>query len=415
MNDNTINKENINCPKINIKDNLDNDKNRVKVFREEDYPPKKRILWLKRRKKIYFASSVLCTFVGVIYCKDIQEGECEEANNNLLSSTSDNEFEEIEEVNEPIDTEKITEVIIDESLSNPETDDEIEKAIEMVKDKLDEIEDDKAIQIDNEEEYLNEENDEYEEYYYNLDEKLKSSNKGQSIEVGQAVSSNSVTNAMRYWKYFEYYGYTYGVDPYLLVAIACQESGGDHFSTIDGGSRYKGAGYGIMQIEQPGVVTTKITAYNHTTNSYEVMNIDSKEDVKDVKMNIKAGAMIFAQRAKENQYNPYVTIQGYNYGQSGIKYAISYYIADGDMSTIEDIYKNGKGELLLSYISSTNEDWINEKTSTGLTAREWYTSVGWKKFGAGGGDKEYIEHVMRFYKGSYSPYIVKDSGIKVYF
>ena len=170
-----------------------------------------------------------------------------------------------------------------------------------------------------------------------------------------------------------------------------------------------------MQIEKPGIVTKKITAYNHVTKAYEIMYINSESDVYDVEMNIKAGAMQLAQRAKEQQYNPYVTIQGYNYGASGVKYALSYYVADGDINRVEEIYGNGKGEHLLYYIAINNTDWISKPTSSGLTAREWYSSEGWKKFGAGRGDKNYIENIMRFYKGSEKPYILKDTGEKVSF
>ena len=79
-----------------------------------------------------------------------------------------------------------------------------------------------------------------------------------------------------------------------------------------------------MQIERPGIVTKKITAYNHVTKSYEIMYINTEDDVCDIGMNIKAGAMILSQKAKEQEYNPNVTIQGYNYGSSGIRYALSY-------------------------------------------------------------------------------------------
>ena len=357
----------------------------------------------KNRKNIYLASSVLCALGGVTsftYHKNKQDeglddSEVAPANlidNNLIRTIPveviDEEKEKLQEVESEADVKELDKTKQPDSINSQET--EVSNS---------------DIKEDKKEEY----------YLYNLEEKINPSSQNTIQPTVQPMTSNSVTNAMRYWNYFEYYGNVYGVDPYLLVAMSCQESRGDHLTTIPGGKYYNGAGYGIMQIEKPGVVTKKITAYNHITKSYDIMYINSESDVYDVEMNIKAGTMILAQRAKEQQYNPYVTIQGYNYGTSGIKYALSYYICDGDVSRIEEIYNKGRGEHLLYYIAINNSDWVDKPTSSGLTAREWYSSEGWKKFGSGRGDKNYIENVMRFYKGPYQPYILKDTGEKVYF
>lgn len=364
----------------------------------------------KNKKSIYLTSSVLCALGGVVsfaYHKDKQDEGMEDSEvapanliNNNLSRTMPIEALDKDE----------------ENLLEAEVGEELEETDETQKNRsisTQEIEVPNA--TENAEDANLEENKKEEYYLYNLEEKINPSPQTPVGSVVQPMTSNSVTNAMRYWNYFEYYGNTYGIDPYLLVAIACQESRGDHLTTIPGGKYYNGAGYGIMQIEKPGIVTKKITAYNHVTKAYEIMYINSESDVYDVEMNIKAGAMQLAQRAKEQQYNPYVTIQGYNYGASGVKYALSYYVADGDINRVEEIYGNGKGEHLLYYIAINNTDWISKPTSSGLTAREWYSSEGWKKFGAGRGDKNYIENIMRFYKGSEKPYILKDTGEKVSF
>ena len=44
-----------------------------KVFDDYYYPPREKIIWRKRRKNIYFASSILCTVGGVVYCVDIED------------------------------------------------------------------------------------------------------------------------------------------------------------------------------------------------------------------------------------------------------------------------------------------------------------------------------------------------------
>lgn len=383
----------------------------------------------KCKKNIYLASSVICTLatgvVGVSVSNSqkqkniLENGELESSsiNNKKQKTISSNYNNSAESTPTTCPVE-----VVEDSSTEPQTEEDLKKAIEIAKAKSLESQQNAPVQliqpeqsvetIENIEE-LEKNNIEY--YSYNLEAQSDIQQSFSQVVVGQAITSNNITNAMRYWNYFEYYGYTYGIDPYLLVAMASQESRGDHQSTIPGGKYYNGAGYGIMQIEKPGIVTKKLTAYNHVTKSYEIMYINSPEDVRDVGLNIKAGAMQLAQKAKEQQYNPYVTIQGYNYGTSGIKYALSYYIADGDLNKIEEIYGNGKGEHLLYYIATNNQDWINKPTSSGLTAREWYSTNGWRKFGAGRGDKEYIERVMKYYSGSERPYILKDTGERVNF
>ncbi|MFI3211022.1 MAG: hypothetical protein R3Y64_08265 [Peptostreptococcaceae bacterium] len=52
------------------------------------------------------------------------------------------------------------------------------------------------------------------------------------FEVGSGASSGVVKNALQYFHLFEKYGETYGVDPYMLVAKAAQESQGKHDNLI---------------------------------------------------------------------------------------------------------------------------------------------------------------------------------------
>lgn len=368
----------------------------------------------KNKKGIYLASSVLCTLtVGAITSAVMSQKDAE-SDDNVDVAPKVKEDEKLKNSGKRDDLKSLKETEI-----KPLNEDEMEDAIEIAKAVSIESQENTA-PAENLENSKTEEksNDDLEYYSYNLEEQMGTSSDNvvnPPASTGQAMTSNSVVNAMRYWNYFEYYGYTYGVDPYLLVAMASQESRGDHDSTIPGGKYYKGHGFGIMQIEKPGIVTKKITAYNHVTKSYDIMNINSGNDVVDVGLNIKAGAMQLAQKAKEQQYNPFVTIQGYNYGTSGVKYALSYYIANGDINRVDEIYGSGRGEHLLYYIAINNTDWINTPTASGMTAREWYSSEGWKKFGAGRGDKLYIEHVMRYYRGNGRPYIIKDTGERVEF
>lgn len=404
-----------NCDIENIDNCLNNEKhNELNIENdtiEDNLAKRKFIAFIKLRKKsFYLASAMMCTITGLFSFLS-QKDKTEHSTNEFDTATAnlvDNNLDEvipIEVINE--DVKNLPKTRMKEALvESTETKEEV----------INQESTDENDIIDNDSEEIKKENN---YYLYNLEEQLNPSSQNYPTPVyvidDKPMTSNSITNAMRYWNYFEYYGNIYGVDPYLLVAISCQESRGDHWTTIPGGKYYNGAGYGIMQIEKPGNRTKQVTAYNHVSKEYETMIINSENDVYEIENNIKAGTMIFAQRAKEQQYNPYVTIQGYNYGASGIKYAISYYVADGDLNRVEEIYGNGKGEHLLYYIAINNPDWITNPTSSTLTAREWYSSEGWKKFGSGRGDKNYIENVMRFYIGTENPYIIKNTGEKVSF
>lgn len=411
--------ENFNSNSINpiVLENTDSDtkEDNVPIFNKEDAECENEALKdlrEKGKKNVYLASSVLCTLatgavgVGVVVQKQNDDSE-------KIEPASIEKIDIEEDISKSDKVKMAEPVAVMEASSEPKTEEELKNAIEIAKARS--IESQNSAPSQPEQNIQGEEEKNLEIYSYNLEEQLNPQPKPPEVTVGQSMTSNNVANAMRYWNFFEYYGYTYGIDPYLLVAMASQESRGDHQSTIPGGKYYNGAGYGIMQIEKPGIVTKKITAYNHTTKSYDIMYINSEQDVYDVGLNIKAGAMQLAQKAKEQQYNPYVTIQGYNYGTSGVKYALSYYIANGDINRVEEIYGSGRGEHLIYYIAINNSDWVNMPTASGLTAREWYSTEGWKKFGAGRGDKEYIEHVMRYYRGIGRPYILKDTGERIEF
>lgn len=386
------------------------------------------------KKQIALASSIFCAISGAGVAISLQEDKEEasvedpilkneivvEPKSRTKTSTDNNEDDSEEDAEDEEQKEKTNEEVIKEFMEKEDYPTDVnlnpkdEKEESQEKNKETETDSGQVVVYENIATY-----DDNPELYasYNLEEELKFNvSASPEIDMGQDMSSPNVKNAMRYWPIFDYYGRTYGVSPYLLIAMSAQESRGDHYSHIPGGKYYNGAGYGIMQIEKPGKVSTEFTAYNHRTQKYETMYIQSEKDVYNISDNIKAGAMQLASKAKSQSYNPLVTLQGYNYGTSGIRYAIAYYLADGDVNKTNEIYgKNGTTEAIKSYIESNDTGWVNTPTSSGLTAREWYSSQGWRKFGAGGGDKLYIERVLKYYAGSSNPYIISPDGKKITF
>lgn len=157
--------------------------------------------------------------------------------------------------------------------------------------------------------------------------------------IGSRVNSKAYKASMQYFTIIQEFSEMYGIDPYIVVAMASQESSGDHEGNLNNCGTDKKPACGLMQIEKPGVSrygVTQVKAKNILTGNMDVMNITGVEDVTDVRDNIKAGVMQLAQRIAENNGNIFVSIQGYNYGPGGIKAVLQLYSEQVGKS-IEDI------------------------------------------------------------------------------
>ena len=219
-----------------------------------------------------------------------------------------------------------------------------------------------------------------------------------NFQMGVGASSEPAKKALQYLSIFEKYGEMYGVDPYILVAKASQESGGNHeaYATAD---RCSIAGCGIMQIEKPGIVKTSISAYNQQTKQIDTMTINSYQDVASVDANIKAGTMEFASRLKDNGYNVLLSLQAYNYGSGGIGAVIK-------------LYSQATGKSI-EQIKSSPQDlgWLAYREEVHKNPSKYFS---WNE--GTYGDPLYVEHVLRYYlktPKNPNPYVVKEDGSKV--
>lgn len=174
------------------------------------------------------------------------------------------------------------------------------------------------------------------------------------------TSEKNLDNAKRYEDLFVKYGERYGVDPNLLMAIAAQESSGDHYSNLSGG-----CAMGIMQIEKSVWLGHSVSAYNFETGEKDKVNI-TQEALEDLETNIQIGTMIWRNRIEENNYNIAIGTQGYNYGP-------------GNMNTVFESfsYDTGitKNDLRNDY---SNADWLEYRDSVHV------------------GDPLYVEHVFSY-------------------
>ena len=173
-------------------------------------------------------------------------------------------------------------------------------------------------------------------------------------------NSSNMDRVREYQDIFEKYARIYGVDPNLLMAIAAQESGGNHYDNLD-----NGPACGIMQIERAVHVGNSITAFNFETQQYDTFEV-TEENIKDIDTNIRIGAMVLRDCIRNNHHNIFLALQTYNFGY-------------GNMDDVLDAYME----------------------KTGLTRNEIMedrTNNGWLEYRnlVDEGDPQYLEHVLSY-------------------
>ena len=151
---------------------------------------------------------------------------------------------------------------------------------------------------------------------------------GEGNMVGD-FSQGAYDNALRYLDLFKKYGEMYGVDPYLLLAKAAQESSGDHESNLTGG-----AAVGLTQIQYPGRAdgygVSQVTAYNHQTGQTDKRKVCKGNSNSPagclnayiLEENIQIGAMQLAQRLSVFDGHHMLALQSYNFGEGGMRQTV---------------------------------------------------------------------------------------------
>lgn len=132
-----------------------------------------------------------------------------------------------------------------------------------------------------------------------------------SFEYDDRSNSECVSNAKNNMATFNKYGEKYGVDPNLLMAIMCQESGGIHNEYSENGHAI-----GAFQIENVWDGQT-LSAYDFETEEMETICVEF-DRLKDFDYNAKVAAMILQLNMRKFDYNVPQAVQAYNMGLSRI-------------------------------------------------------------------------------------------------
>lgn len=219
------------------------------------------------------------------------------------------------------------------------------------------------------------------------DARMASVDPSGTFEVGSELTEyvvNKMHNNTEVMQYMIKYGEMYGVDPYILMAKAMQESSFSHNSCLPGGSNYNGYGMGIMQHESPD--GRQIVAYNYKTGQEDVIRV-TYDNAMDLEMNIKMGAMHFQNCLKNNNGNILLALQAYNYGQGMVNSILTRYGRDQGM-TVDEIKSNYSDIGWMEYVTDAHNN-------------AWRYIGDWNGYY---GDANYIRNVLRYFVGDAACY-----------
>lgn len=211
---------------------------------------------------------------------------------------------------------------------------------------------------------------------------------------GQGANQDNVAKLAQYENEIQNYSSSMGVDPDFIKAVILQESGGNI------NANNSGYGFGLMQLEMTQYEGKPMTI-QYLDGSKEVITPTRENMKNNVDMQLKCGIQELRNSSKLFEYNLYAGMSGYNFGQGGEQYILKTYISQRDGISLSEA-KSKISELL----KSGDNGWMN--------LRSWYSTQGYREINAdGGGDPQYVEHIMRYYPSDKVPYIVDEDGNKI--
>ena len=178
------------------------------------------------------------------------------------------------------------------------------------------------------------------------------------------TSSENIDNVDQYDDIFQKYANMYGLDVNLLKAIACQESGGNHYGHLG-----NGPAEGIMQIEKSVHIGEIVTAYNFETGENDYFEVTA-ENLQDIDFNIRVAAIDLRNAMEAFNYNIPQGTQAYNLGIGGMNQVLANCCRNigVQQSNLEN--------------DPTNNSWLNYTGTVDM------------------GDSEYIGHVFSYLKNN---------------
>lgn len=193
-----------------------------------------------------------------------------------------------------------------------------------------------------------------------------------NLELGSSIDSGNFKRAMQYFDIAKKWGDVYGVDPYVIIAIISQESGGNPKVNADG----------LMQIARVGGEPRAVTALNPSTGKKDTFYINGLER-QDPEKAIHWGVMYFKSKMDAYDSNPIKALQSYNFDVSGY---------------MKKTYPDAWNDPANSWLQFREEARLS--IAPGTYSASYDCAPELEKSGSYRfGDICYIEHVLRYYGG----------------
>lgn len=188
-------------------------------------------------------------------------------------------------------------------------------------------------------------------------------------------SYENLTNANKYWDKIVQYSNEFGLDPFLVRAMICRESGGDPTSDND-------SAYGLMQWEYTANGES-ITVPNASGQDVTINGITKEALAASVDLQIRAGCAELKKNLLLFENNLCATLVGYNFGTYGC-YGVLNYHAEGHSGSIPH-HANQLSDKGKEYLKSGDIGWVTDDD------RQNYRNT------HSAGDPKYIENVLQYY------------------
>ena len=209
----------------------------------------------------------------------------------------------------------------------------------------------------------------YDSDIFNVDKLI---NEDYAFDIGTHKNTRAYESSMNYFNIVSEVAGEFGVDPYVIIAMIAQESGGNPY--INNG--------GLMQI---GSMHNEITA----TDKYGTVKTVKVEHgkINDPRLNITYGVMYFKNLLDIYDNDPYKALQAYNFGP-------------GTLNRIKEINKEAWDSPFgwLIYRERAREMQKPGSKSASIGCLKYPNQIvnGTSTYG----DSCYIENVLRYYTGN---------------
>lgn len=195
-----------------------------------------------------------------------------------------------------------------------------------------------------------------------------------AIPMGTALDSKQFDNSLTFMPYIKKYADEFAIDPYVLLAMLTQESGGKNSN-----------GNGLMQITSSSyTVTQKAKDENGVLQS---VSVDLPER-KDPDKAIRYGAAYLKRLMDLFDGNVYKAIQAYNLGEGTMNYLKKTYPSE---------WNSPYGWMIYREAARINSGGANTRSAS---YKCMVFPSGTKSSGSYWGDSCYVENVLRYYAGN---------------